>query len=175
MNRVLNNLSNLKLRCYRFNELKGSFYKEHQCASGNDESHDLVQIATLLDNENIAYRVDKDYNIKLYFDDSQDVFVVKLDSAGNILHFNAYATLITGYSSESVIGASWFEIFIDKEDISTIMKVFQGVLDSNMYYWNYVNKIRCKDGSTKEFKWKNSLVKDEIGGVDIVLAIGIIN
>jgi len=175
MNRILNNLSNLKLRCYRFNELKGCFYKEHQYASGNDESHDLVQIATLLDDENIAYGVDKNYNIKLYFDNSQDVFVVKLDSIGNIIYFNAYAALITGYSCESITGANWFETFIYKEDVSTIMKVFQGVLDSNIYYWNYMNKIKCKDGSAKEFKWKNSLVKDEIGGVDVVLSIGIIN
>jgi len=175
MNSILNNLSNLKLRCYRFNELKGCFYKEDQYASGNDESYDLVQIATLLDDENIAYRVDKDYNIKLYFHDSQDVFVVKLDSMGNILYFNSYASLITGYSCDSIAGANWFETFIDKEDVSAIMKVFQGVLDSNMYCWNYMNKIRCKDGSTKKFKWKNSLVKDDIGDINIVLSIGIIN
>jgi len=175
MDRVLNSLSDLKLRCYCFNELKGYFYKKSQYASGSDESHDLVQIATLLDNENIAYRIDKDYNIKLYFDDSQDVFVVKLDSDANILYFNVYASLATGYSCESVAGANWFDTFICKEDFSETMKVFQGVLDSNIYYWNSMNKIRCKDGSTKEFKWQNSLVKDEMGSVDIVLSIGMIN
>jgi len=173
MDRVLNNLSNLQLRCYRFNELKGCFYKEHKCSSGNDESHDLVQIATLLDNENIAYRVDKDYNINLYFHDSQDVFVVKLDSDGNILYFNAYASLVSGYSPESIHGANWFDTFIDKGDTYKMMEVFQGILESNMYYWNHTNKIKCKDGSFKEFRWKNSLVKDEFGSVDLILSIGI--
>ena len=175
MTNILNEIPALKLRCYRFNELKKCFYKEYKCESGNDESHDLIKIATFLNEENIAYIVDKNYEINLYFDDSEDAFIVKLDKDANILDFNAYASLLTGYSQESVKGQNWFKVFIDQDDMSNILEVFQGVLEDNLYHWSHTNKIRCKDGSFKEITWRNSLTKDKFGDLDVVLSIGVNN
>jgi len=168
-------LESLKLFCYRFNRVNNTFYKDEFCDVEGGEGHDLNVIASFLNDEHIAYSVDENLNIILYFDDAQDVFVVKLDRNANIVYFNDYASWLTGYAKESVIGENWFDLFIESVDLVEAKGAFDSVLNNALYQANHQNVIRCKDGTCKNLVWKNSLRKDNSGDNDIVLFIGLIS
>ncbi len=38
--------------------------------------------------------------------------------------------------------------------------VFKGFLEGDLSFWEYQNKITCKDGSTRLVQWKNFLRRD---------------
>jgi PAS domain S-box-containing protein len=59
-----------------------------------------------------------------------------------------------------VLGKNWFEIFIQEENLDEISAVFKGFLEGDLSFWEYQNKITCKDGSTHLVQWKNFLRRD---------------
>jgi len=50
-----------------------------------------------------------------------DVFAVTLDQGAIIVEFNDFASKLTGYSPDEVIGKNWFEIFIKPKNLIEIL------------------------------------------------------
>lgn len=88
------------------------------------------------------------------------LFRVTLDINANIIEFDEGTSGISGYSSSEVLGKNWFETFIPEEDLDEILAVFKGFLAGDLSFWEYQNKITCKDGSTYLIQWKNFLRRD---------------
>ncbi len=94
--------------------------------------------------------------------------IVTLDEKKTILTFNEYASKITGYKKEEVIGKNWFDIFIENEIKDEILGFYE--LTKKLHKSEKINAIVCKDGSKKIIEWKNSVIDEE---QTIILAIGV--
>ena len=91
---------------------------------------------------------------------NKDLLRVTLDVNADIIEFSEGASIITGYSSSEVVGKNWFKLFIPEENFDEVSAVFQGFLGGNLSFWEYTNRIICKDGLTCVVKWKNFLRRD---------------
>ncbi|MFC2074563.1 PAS domain S-box protein [Campylobacterota bacterium] len=89
-----------------------------------------------------------------------NLFRVTLDTNANIIDFDEGASALSGYSPSDVLGKNWFETFIPEENLDEILAVFKGFLEGDLSFWEYQNKITCKDGSTHLVQWKNFLRRD---------------
>jgi PAS domain S-box-containing protein len=88
------------------------------------------------------------------------LFRVTLDINANIIDFSEGASAISGYSPSEVIGKNWFKTFIPEENSDEISAVFKSFLNGNLSFWEYTNKITCKNDSTCVIQWKNFLRRD---------------
>jgi PAS domain S-box-containing protein len=89
--------------------------------------------------------------------DDENTFYVALDTHANIIAFEGLATSISGYTASEVIGRNWFELFIPDSNLQEMLSVFQRFLDGDLSFWEYENKITCKDGTHQFIRWKNAL------------------
>lgn len=86
---------------------------------------------------------------------------VLLDKDATIIQFDDRAG-ITGYSSESVLGKNWFDIFIHNIDKREVLEVFSSFFaDLHAPHWSYDNCIECKDGTKKLLNFKNRTIQNK--------------
>ena len=100
------------------------------------------------------------------------IFIVLLDKNANIVSFNIYASWLTGYSAEDVVGKNWFETFIDTKDMDSAMEVFDSALNEDKTYWEFTNGIVLKDRSIKKIRWSNTILRDNNGAPEYIYSSG---
>jgi len=159
---------------YTLDSEKKSLILKSTNISDNNVIKEMLDLIGYLDKNEFFYRVGVNFNIRLYRDDDKDNIVVSLDENGKIIHFNTYATVLTGYNSTEVMGNSWFDVFIPDDEKEEISEVFKAVLRSEMQAWHHINDIICKDGTLKEVEWNNFLIKKNSGDMEQVYAFGVV-
>jgi PAS domain S-box-containing protein len=112
---------------------------------------------------------EKEFSQKLV--DTAPVFIVGLDTKGNILLFNEAAEVLSGYKREEVIGKNWFELFIKKEEKNKVTEIFNKINAKNLvrYAENY---IITKKKELRVILWHNNIVDDEKGNISMILSVG---
>lgn len=86
---------------------------------------------------------------------------VILDEKGNILD---YESTIKGleYDKSEVIGKNWFDIFIEPEDQSKVLKLFNDNFYSNdlldKSLWQHITDIKTKDQYHKLIDFENTIL-----------------
>jgi len=100
------------------------------------------------------------------------IFIVLLDKNANIVSFNNYASWLTGYSAEDVVGKNWFETFIDTKEIDSAMEVFNSAFNEDKTYWELTNGIVLKDKSIKKIRWSNTILRDDFGVLEYIYSSG---
>lgn len=105
--------------------------------------------------------------------ETANTIILTLDENANIVTFNRFAEKLTGYSKEEVLNRNWFDLFIPKRDRSEIPVVFKQVLEEMPEVSSHQNPIVCKNGKERLIEWKNTVLKNEKGGIDGVLSIGL--
>lgn len=101
-------------------------------------------------------------------------FVVALDSEANIVEFNEYASKLTGYKKNEVLGKNWFALFIPEANMIEILEVFNSLFYGEEKFWEYTNDITILDGSKRTIKWNNTLIKNEQGRPEYIYSLGIL-
>lgn len=98
--------------------------------------------------------------------------VVSLDSGAKIVEFNEYAETLTQYTKKEVIGKNWFEIFIPDAELMEVLTAFNGIFNGENNYWEYSNDITIKDGTQKNIRWNNTIIKDKNDKPKYIYSIG---
>lgn len=98
--------------------------------------------------------------------------LVVLDKNGFITEFNKASEIITGYSFEEVKNKHITEVLLHETDIDHVMIVFNDLVNTKKES-QYENNILTKDGNLRYISWKNTVIKDNQGNADYVVASGI--
>src|SRR5690606_13892332 len=98
--------------------------------------------------------------------------VVVLDTEGRILDCNRLLTELTGRSAASVLGRSWFDLFLPQRDRAVVRELFAEILGGRRVR-HYVNPIVTQDGRELEIEWNADVVPSPDNGSVVVLAVGV--
>ena len=85
---------------------------------------------------------------------------VMLDVNGNVIFCNTYLLSLTQYSINEIMGKNWFDLFLPKQIVEHVKKVFQGVMNDDDYAYNYENEIITKAGQPLIVSWNNTILFD---------------
>ncbi|RKD21397.1 PAS domain S-box-containing protein/diguanylate cyclase (GGDEF) domain-containing protein [Caminicella sporogenes DSM 14501] len=98
--------------------------------------------------------------------------VVVLNKDGTIKRFNPFAERLTGYLENEVIGKKWLDIFIPEDKKDYTRELLKRIVNGEVVQ-NQENKILTKDGRIIDILWNNSVLKDSMGNIIGLVAIGI--
>ncbi|MEM7313866.1 MAG: ATP-binding protein, partial [Planctomycetota bacterium] len=104
--------------------------------------------------------------------DTAEAIVLVLDAKGRVMRANRFLLELTGYQSEEVIGADWFDLFIPEPHQEMVRRVFEETVNQ-MNSRGILNPVLHKNGEEKQIRWSNSTLKDVDGQTMAVLAIGL--
>jgi PAS domain S-box-containing protein len=108
--------------------------------------------------------------------DTLDALVVVANRAGRIVLFNRACEQLTGYSFDEVKGKLVYDLFLlpdEKEKVRS--SVMQTLLyqDDNPLPLKHTNHWQTKEGTARLISWSNSVLRDDSGNVEYVVATGI--
>jgi two-component system cell cycle sensor histidine kinase/response regulator CckA len=101
----------------------------------------------------------------LHLIETTDAIVVVLDSEGKIRYVNQTFEQLTGYSSDELEEAPWFETLVPKDRYPEVWEEFQR-LTAEGKMDRFENPILTKSGEERYIVWRNSAVRrgDEVIG-----------
>jgi len=99
------------------------------------------------------------------------LIAIILDKSGKVTFCNEYLLNISGYSSNELIGADWFDLMIPK-DMPEIKEIFLNSLKNGEILSHLENPILTKDGRIRHVVWNNVLQKDTNGFINGSSSIG---
>ncbi|MDY6863600.1 MAG: PAS domain S-box protein [Thermodesulfobacteriota bacterium] len=97
--------------------------------------------------------------------------ILVLDTKGRIINFNPYMEEATGYRFEEVKGKDWFTTFLPERYRDRIRDIFSKTLNDINTSGN-INPIITRDGHELEIEWYNRTLKNSLGNVVGILALG---
>ncbi|WP_224095423.1 GAF domain-containing protein [Nostoc sp. MS1] len=107
--------------------------------------------------------------------DTVSALVLVVNSQGQIVRFNQACEQITGYSFDEVRDRYFWNLFLIPEEVEPVKAVFEqlrvGHITPNSH--NYENYWRTKDGSLRLISWSNTILQDNEGSVEYIIATGI--
>lgn len=104
--------------------------------------------------------------------DTAGALVVVLSPEGEILRFNKACEDVSGYAFAEVRGKKFQDIFISPEEADLLAERFKQILNSRGPVKGE-NCWKIKDGSRRLISWSNTVILDDSGAVEYVVAIGI--
>lgn len=103
--------------------------------------------------------------------DYANIFIIVLNTDGEIMEFNRYAESATGFSREEVLQKKWFCTLIGKDNISSMRALIE-TLKSGVTPPAYELPLLCKDGRMIHVLWNNSMIYDKKGKPNRIIAMG---
>ncbi|MBD3381696.1 MAG: PAS domain S-box protein [candidate division Zixibacteria bacterium] len=104
--------------------------------------------------------------------DTAGALVVVLSPEGDILRFNKACEEVSGYAFAEVRGKKFQNIFITPDEAEALAQRFKHILNSRAPVKGE-NCWKIKDGSRRLISWSNTVILDDSGEVEYVVAIGI--
>jgi len=98
--------------------------------------------------------------------------VVVMDHQGRILRFNRACEHTTGYSSEEVLGKAVWELLLVADEIEPVKEVFTRLRAGESRSEHETVWI-SKDGRRRRIAWSNTVITDQQGAMEYVVATGI--
>lgn len=152
-------------------------YQLYNCVPLRNEDNEIHRLLVVVENiterkrAKEKLRFAKDFAENLL--ETANALIVTLDTRANIITFNKYSEILTGYRKEEVIGKNWFKTFIPPEEINSITDTFIEVLDNQSNTSSFENIIVTKNGEKRLIGWRNNLLLDKEKAIKGVLSIGI--
>jgi len=97
--------------------------------------------------------------------------VLVLDTEGRIVRFNPYMETVSGYRLDEVRGKDWISTFLPQRDHKRIRKLFRRAVDDIPTHGN-VNVIVTREGQERRIEWYDKTLKDNMGNIVGLLAVG---
>lgn len=97
---------------------------------------------------------------------------VLLDVEGRITFANKYLLDIVSYSSQEVLGQSWFDMFIPNDQIEKVKKSFYDRIFKGQIRPNDENDIITRSGERRNIIWNNTILRDSGGNIIGTASIG---
>ena len=105
--------------------------------------------------------------------DIAGVIILILDTQGNIKLINQYASKITGYSEEELIGKNWFSLLLNKENYNHEVEKFKLLISGKAdVIENDEVHIQCKNNANKIIGWTHTVLYDDSGKISGTLSSG---
>jgi len=101
-----------------------------------------------------------------------EAVVLVLDLDGRIARFNPYFSRISGWAKEELYGRDWFESCIREQDRERVRDIFMVTARGNQTT-GIINPICCENGTERQIRWSNTVLKDDEGNATAVLAVGV--
>lgn len=98
--------------------------------------------------------------------------ILVLDKDGRIVRFNHACQMLTGYSQDEATGKTVWELLLLPEDVEPTKAVFAVLLAQNIPH-EHENPWVTKDGRRRWISWSNTVLLDQRGDVEYVIASGI--
>ncbi|MBU2649399.1 MAG: PAS domain S-box protein [Bacteroidetes bacterium] len=131
----------------------------------------LVQDVSAYIESGILLQKEKEYVQMLL--DVAGVILVTLDEKGRITLMNKKGLEILGYEERELIGKSWFEKCIPKDERKEVKEVFGKIINGNIGPVKYhENKVLTKNGSIRIIAWQNTILKNAAGEITGTLSSG---
>ena len=99
------------------------------------------------------------------------IIILILDIDGNILYFNPYMELISGYKLKEAIGCDWFQMFLPESDRNNTSELFIKSLDGFQTKGN-INPFISKNGTYIYVEWFDKTLRDKDNQIVGLLSIG---
>jgi len=99
------------------------------------------------------------------------VVILLLDPDGTIRYANPYFEALSGYRLDEIRGKSWFETLLPACDYDRIRGMFQNSMAGSRVH-GHVNPIVTRSGEERALEWTDELLRDRLGNVVGLLAIG---
>ncbi len=106
--------------------------------------------------------------------DVAGVLLVAVNRDGNVEMLNKYGTKILGYTEAELMGKNWFTTVIPEKARQRRMDGFQKIIAGNFHEDDYVYEgvVRCKDGTEKTLRWRNTPLREECGSISGIVSSG---
>lgn len=106
--------------------------------------------------------------------DVAGVLLVAVNRDGNVEMLNKYGTKILGYTETELIGRNWFTTVIPEQARQKRVDGFQKLIAGNIRDDDYVYEgvVRCKDGTEKTLRWRNTPLHEECGSISGIVSSG---
>ncbi|WP_319377863.1 PAS domain S-box protein [uncultured Methanocorpusculum sp.] len=108
-----------------------------------------------------------------YLDVAGDLLVA-VNRDGNVEMLNKYGTKILGYTEAELMGRNWFTTVIPEKARQRRIDGFQKLIAGNFHEDDYVYEgvVRCKDGTEKTLRWRNTPLHEECGSIAGIVSSG---
>ncbi|MEO6923795.1 MAG: PAS domain S-box protein, partial [Bryocella sp.] len=104
--------------------------------------------------------------------DTVGALVVVFDTAGRIVRFNRACEIISGYTSEELVGKYAWERLIPEQDVAAYIDSFERIR-AGEFPTTYENFWLSSDGATRRISWSATALVDSQGQVAFIIATGI--
>ncbi len=106
--------------------------------------------------------------------DVAGVLLVAVNRDGNVEMLNKYGTKILGYTEAELMGRNWFTTVIPEKARQRRIDGFQKLIAGNFHEDDYVYEgvVRCKDGTEKTLRWRNTPLHEECGSIAGIVSSG---
>ena len=130
------------------------------------------QQAALRERKNVEIQLKQERDFSNAIINTVGALITVLDREGMIVGFNHTCEQITGYGFEEIKGKPIWEILIAPPEKAAVKAVFQRLL-VGQFSQQYENSWIAKDGSQHLISWSNTVLFDDQGVVEFVIATGI--
>ncbi len=115
-------------------------------------------------------RKERDFSAAIL--DTVNAIVVVLDAHGRLVRCNRCCEQVMGYPEAEIVGRYVWDIFLEPEVVARVQPVF-GALLARKSGNKYENYWLTKDGRLRLIDWSNTVIGDQHGEVEFVIATGI--
>lgn len=115
-----------------------------------------------------------DHDIRYYLNQA-DVVIVVINRDESIAMINRKACAFLGYSEQEITGKNFFSTFIPGRNRSTLRKQFNWLMSGKMelIQIQHENSIITKNGEEKIITWQTSVLTDDMGCINGMIASGV--
>jgi PAS domain S-box-containing protein len=103
--------------------------------------------------------------------DVVDALIVVLDTQGVIVKFNPAVERLTGWKAQEVIGRHYLELFVPKDQWPSVQETFES-LKNGVSPSRHENDWTARDGTRRWISWSNTVILDEKGAIEYIVATG---
>ncbi len=145
-------------------------YEARMVVSGKDKVLVIVRDITVRKAAEEALRRERNFVSAVL--DTAGALVIVLDTRGRIIRFNRACEETSGYSSKEVEGKEFWDIFLLPNEKPRVEVVFDNLVAGHFPNYNE-NFWVTKDGGRRLIAWSNTVLVDNSGKVEYVVATGI--
>jgi PAS domain S-box-containing protein len=110
---------------------------------------------------------------ELYIDAVESLIVV-IDQHACIRLINQYGCKITGYTKDELVGANWHDMLSRMTSKNEHKEVFNKIMRGEAVYMDYYERdIIDKNGNERTIAWRNTILREQNGEIQGVLAAGV--
>jgi len=95
--------------------------------------------------------------------DIAGVIILALDLEGRVTLINRKGESLLGLPQHEILGKDWFGAFVPKADLKELLSGYHDALSGKIGFETHENSVITADGTLREIRWANAILKDGQG------------